>query len=183
MTSLRGMSEKERIAGLKALGCNPANHPSWYTAELHIKARDELHKKHRENLKEYEPKEIPVPPQDLIAFAKLHNTTRVVIESPYSGDIPRNIAYAEACMLDSLGRGEAPFLSHLLYPRVWDDALPQVRAAGISLGHAWIVHAHFLAVYTDLGISSGMKLGIVAARQLNRQIFFRTIGGDWDASN
>ena len=39
----------------------------------------------------------------------------VIIESPYMGDVQRNIAYAQQCMGDSLKRGEAQFASHLLY--------------------------------------------------------------------
>jgi hypothetical protein len=39
----------------------------------------------------------------------------VVVESPYAGDVERNVKYAKACMLDCLHRGEAPFASHLLY--------------------------------------------------------------------
>ena len=39
---------------------------------------------------------------------------RVIIESPYAGEIDKNTAYARRCMRDSLDRGEAPFASHLL---------------------------------------------------------------------
>ena len=38
---------------------------------------------------------------------------RVIIESPYSGDIPRNLLYARLCVFDCLQRGEAPYASHL----------------------------------------------------------------------
>ena len=32
----------------------------------------------------------------------------VVLESPYAGDVARNVRYARACLRDSLLRGEAP---------------------------------------------------------------------------
>lgn len=80
----------------------------------------------------------------------------VVIESPYAGDIERNIRYARLAMLDSLHRGEAPFLSHLMYTQVWDDGNPSLREMGIRAGQAWARRAAKVAVYTDLGISSGM---------------------------
>ena len=40
---------------------------------------------------------------------------KVIIESPYTGDVERNLEYARRCMRDSIKRGEAPFASHLLY--------------------------------------------------------------------
>ncbi|MEK7211264.1 MAG: hypothetical protein AAB731_01390 [Patescibacteria group bacterium] len=40
---------------------------------------------------------------------------RVILESPFSGDVKRNIAYARACIRDCLRRGEAAIASHLLY--------------------------------------------------------------------
>ena len=39
----------------------------------------------------------------------------VIIESPYAGDISKNVEYAWKCPIDSCSRGEAPFASHLLY--------------------------------------------------------------------
>ncbi len=55
--------------------------------------------------------------------ARLPNLKRVILESPYAGDIERNIAYARAAVNDSLIHGEAPIASHLLYTQdgVLDD--------------------------------------------------------------
>lgn len=60
----------------------------------------------------------------------------VIVESPYAGDIERNVAYARACIADCLKRGEAPFASHLLYtqPGVLDDGVP---AEDRWLGEWW----------------------------------------------
>lgn len=80
-----------------------------------------------------------------------------IIESPYAGDIETNEAYARECMLDSLYRGEAPYLSHLLYTQVLDDSIPKQRKIGIEAGFAWKRSPDVLTVfYTDLGISDGM---------------------------
>ncbi len=46
---------------------------------------------------------------------------RVIIESPYSGDIPRNLLYARLCVFDCLNRGEAPYASHLFFTQVLND--------------------------------------------------------------
>ena len=54
-----GLSDEQeaaRIAGLKALGLNPMNHPGWFTAYDHKVAFAGLHQKHRETLDQYRPK-------------------------------------------------------------------------------------------------------------------------------
>lgn len=85
---------------------------------------------------------------------------RVVIESPYAGHTERNLAYARVCMLDSLERGEAPIASHLLYTQVLSDDVPEERSQGIEAGLAWHDCAEVVAVYTDLGISGGMRIAL-----------------------
>lgn len=56
---------------------------------------------------------------------------RVFVASPYAGDVARNERYARACMVDSLARGEAPFVPHLLYTQLLDGvehkASPEAR--------------------------------------------------------
>lgn len=101
---------------------------------------------------------------------------RVVIESPYSGQVKRNVAYARAAMVDCLARGEACIASHLLITQVYNDLDPEQRATGIAAGHAWIPVADALVVYTDYGISSGMSQGIAfAAQQEGVEIEYRKI--------
>lgn len=107
---------------------------------------------------------------------------RVIIESPFAGATPedaaRNLAYARACLRDCLLRGEAPFASHLLYtqPGVLDDNNAVERAHGIAVGLEWGRSADVSAVYTDLGISSGMHQGIAAAKEHGRRLDFRSLG-------
>jgi len=100
---------------------------------------------------------------------------RVLIESPYAGDVENNIAYARKCMRDSLDRGEAPFASHLLYTQhgILDDYDPRERKLGIEAGLIWGACASLTAVYIDLGISDGMKLGIKRAIQERRPVVWR----------
>lgn len=102
----------------------------------------------------------------------------VIVESPYAGDIERNTAFARACVRDCLMRGEAPIASHLLYtqPGVLRDEVPEERQHGINAGLAWGRVADATVVYTDLGISRGMKYGIEAAEHDARPIEFRTLG-------
>lgn len=99
----------------------------------------------------------------------------VIIESPYAGNVGDNEEYARDCLYDSLWRGEAPFASHLLYPQVLDDDVEYERNWGIQAGLELAKRADLTAVYTDRGISRGMRLGIEAAKIANREIVYRTL--------
>lgn len=101
----------------------------------------------------------------------------VLVESPYAGHRRRNDAYLRACILDALRRGEAPFASHALYTQVLDDTIPEERAQGIEAGLAWGARAEVSAVYVDLGISGGMRLGIERAKAEGRTVEMRTVEG------
>jgi hypothetical protein len=103
----------------------------------------------------------------------------VIVESPLSGDVPRNLRYARACMRDCLLRGEAPFASHLLYAQdgILDDTKPDERRMGIDAGLEWGARSERSVVYTDLGISPGMAIGIDAALALGRTVEYRTLPG------
>ncbi len=103
---------------------------------------------------------------------------RVVIESPFAGDVERNIEYARRCLADSLARGEAPFASHLLYtqPGVLDDTIPEERKNGMYAGFEWGSQADLCAVYKDLGVSPGMEEGIRRATNAGVPHTFRSIG-------
>lgn len=80
-------------------------------------------------------------------------------------------------MRDSLDRGEAPFASHLLYPQVLDDGNSRERMQGMSAGFVWGQHAELVAVYCDLGVSEGMRVGIRAAEQNGVTVEYRDLGG------
>lgn len=104
-------------------------------------------------------------------------TRLVIVESPYAGDVNHNIAYARACMRDCILRGEAPFASHLLYtqPGVLDDGNEAERQHGILVGFYWRKAAHATVVYTDLGISRGMAMGILDAERQGHPVERRSI--------
>ena len=101
----------------------------------------------------------------------------VIVESPFAGDVERNVEYARACLRDSLARGEAPIASHLLstQPGVLRDDHPEERQWGIDAGLAWGKVAEATAVYTDRGLSNGMKYGIERAQQDGRPVEYRSI--------
>jgi hypothetical protein len=107
---------------------------------------------------------------------------RVIVESPYRGDRELNLAYLRAAMRDCLLRNEAPFASHGLYaqPGVLDDGIPEQRRNGIEAGFAWGEVADATVVYTDLGVTDGMREGMRHALRAGRPIEHRTLPG-WKA--
>lgn len=102
---------------------------------------------------------------------------RVIVESPYAGEVKRNVQYARLCLKDCLERDESPFASHLLYtqPGVLNDEIPEERTRGIEAGLRWGQVADVTVVYTDLGISTGMQHGIRAAEAVGRPVEYRSI--------
>lgn len=105
---------------------------------------------------------------------------RVVVESPYAGDIDRNMTYLRACFADCLRRHEAPIASHKLYtdiPECQDD-VPERRSFGIEAGFAWGVLADKIVIYTDFGISGGMQRAIEYYAKANVEIEYRQLPTD-----
>ena len=107
-----------------------------------------------------------------LAEARRATHTPVILESPYCDAPPE---YVHDCIADSLRRGEAPIASHVLYTTALDDAVWGEREAGISAGFAWRVFAARTVVYTDLGISSGMRFGIEHAESIGQEIVYRSL--------
>jgi hypothetical protein len=92
---------------------------------------------------------------------------RVIVESPYAGKtkeaIGINEAYGEFVMHDCLvNYNESPYASHLLYTRknVLRDEVPEDRKLGIEAGFYWRDVTEKSVFYTDLGVTSGMVLGM-----------------------
>ena len=102
---------------------------------------------------------------------------KVIIESPYAGDVERNLGYARRCLRDSLRRGEAPIASHLLYTQdgVLDDLIPEERSLGINAGLEWLTVADKHIFYMDHGMSKGMKNALMRSIETDIEIEFRMI--------
>ena len=92
---------------------------------------------------------------------------RVILESPFAGDIERNIKYARLCVRDSLLRGESPIASHLLYTQegILNDEIEFERMHGINAGLAWKKVADLQVFYIDYGLSNGMQYGMDYAKE------------------
>jgi hypothetical protein len=92
----------------------------------------------------------------------------VIVESPYSGNIRKNRAYARKAVRDCLLRGESPIASHLLHtqPTILKDGVPEERAMGMEAGWAWMPVADAVVVYADYGFSMGMFAGMKRAGEV-----------------
>ena len=103
----------------------------------------------------------------------------VIVESPFAGDIERNLRYLRAALHDCLMRGEAPYASHAIYtqPGVLNDSDYNERELGIRAGLFWGDKADATVVYNDIGQSAGMNYGIEAARRSARPVEYRTLPG------
>lgn len=99
----------------------------------------------------------------------------VCIESPFAGDRERNSKYLAAAIKDCINLGEAPFAMHGFYPQFLDDNVPGERELGMNCGFNWMLSGDLVAVYYDLGISAGMREGIVFAAHHALRLEFRSL--------
>ena len=103
---------------------------------------------------------------------------RVVIESPFAGDIEANKEYLKRAVLDCLVRGESPYASHGFFTHFLDDADPAQRRAGIMAGLEWSKAAEAVVYYLDRGMSDGMRFALEKHTQAARTIEARLLSGD-----
>lgn len=101
----------------------------------------------------------------------------VAIESPYAGEVTRNVAYAKRAVLDCLRRNEAPYASHLFFTQegLLDDLKPEERELGIRAGLYWGASAKLRVFYIDLGWSKGMVQGFIYARSIFQSFEIRAL--------
>lgn len=101
----------------------------------------------------------------------------VILESPYAGDVERNVRFAKACVMDCLKQGESAFASHLYFtlPGLLDDGNVLEREVGIDAGLAWGRVADATVVYKNLGITPGMREGIKRAHHAGRPVEYRVL--------
>lgn len=103
----------------------------------------------------------------------------VILESPYAGEVELNVAYARACVRDSVLRGESPIASHLLFtqPGILNDLDPAERELGIAAGLAWLDRADGTIFYLDRGWSPGMIQAFDRVRREDRWFECRRLDG------
>lgn len=88
---------------------------------------------------------------------------RVIVESPFAGDIKLHLEYVRLACKDCVQRGEVPFASHMFFPQFLDDNVPEQRKLGIEMGYDFWDKAELVVFYTDYGISPGMEKALAKA--------------------
>jgi hypothetical protein len=102
------------------------------------------------------------------------------LESPYKGNVARNIRYAQFAAREMMFRyGEAAFASHLFYTQFMDDEIPTERQLGVRSSIVWARAVRSIAVYADFGITDGMRAAIESARDSQHVIQFRNLYEPW----
>lgn len=100
----------------------------------------------------------------------------VILESPFAGQVQRNKAYLQLCILDCLNtHNESPLASHQMFTDALDDLVPEERETGIQALAAWRPFAQRSVVYVDFGISTGMRYGIAAAEGCGQPVEMRNL--------
>jgi hypothetical protein len=107
---------------------------------------------------------------------------RVIMESPFAGNVERNVHYAKALMHKLAHEGYAPSASHLLYTQSLDDTLEFDRNLGINKGLDY-AHNKDSIIGIDLGISTGMKYGVKRAINEGRNYRFDTLSTNENVIN
>lgn len=113
---------------------------------------------------------------DLMAAAR---KTAVII-SPFMVEYPSKkdlfYRYAKRCAQDSMRRNEAPLVSHVFYYDLFGYSTVAIeRDLGFNSQLAWIRKCDLVVVYSDYGMTQGMKAAVDYAKFKNKKIEFRVI--------
>jgi hypothetical protein len=100
----------------------------------------------------------------------------IILESPFRGkDFNQALLYreyADACIRDSIERGESPYASHRIIPGALDDSIPAERNKG---RYAWWKHAAAIVFYIDNGMSEGMHKALQRAKTMQLVVEMRKL--------
>lgn len=100
---------------------------------------------------------------------EMKNRPKIYVASPYSGNIGKNSAAAIRYCHYVINQGKMPVASHLLYPQMLDDDIPEERELGQMFGLSLLALCDEVWVFGSR-ISSGMEAEIAEANRLNKPI-------------
>jgi len=102
---------------------------------------------------------------------EIRNRPRVYVASRYAGDVERNVVAAVRCCQFTIRRGCMPIASHLLYPQMLQDNIPEERELGTVFGLALLALCDEVWIFTDGdGLSPGMAAEEHEAKRLGKPI-------------
>jgi len=101
---------------------------------------------------------------------ELMHRKKVYVVSPYAGEVYRNIVNTKWYCRFVIKEGAIPIASHLMYPRFLNDMDPEERELGIMFGFSLMEGCDEVWVFTENGISEGMRREIHEAKRQKKRI-------------
>lgn len=94
---------------------------------------------------------------------------KVYIVSPYAGDVKSNVNNAIRYCRYAINRKKIPVASHLLYPQMLNDNIPEEREIGTLYGLSLLAICDEIWCFGD-ELSPGMEKEIKEAKRLKKRI-------------
>lgn len=101
------------------------------------------------------------------------NRNKVYVVSRYAGDVEANVAAAIRYCKFAIEKRKIPVASHLLYPQILNDNIPEERELGTMFGLALMMDCDEVWCF-GAAKSKGMQHEIHEAIRLNKPIRFFT---------
>ena len=98
------------------------------------------------------------------------NRRKIYVASKYAGDVDANVTAAITYCRRVIDEGHMPVASHLLYPQILNDNIPEERELGMLFGLALLAACDEVWVFGEL--SPGVVREIEEARRLNKRLKF-----------
>ena len=103
------------------------------------------------------------------------NRRKIYVASRYAGDVDANVAAAITYCRRVIDEGDMPVASHLLYPQILNDNIPEERELGLLFGLALLAACDEVWVFGE--VSPGVAQEIEEAKRLKKQIrYFEEVG-------
>lgn len=96
------------------------------------------------------------------------NRRKIYVASRYAGDVDKNVTAAIAYCHRVIDEGYMPVASHLLYPRILNDNIPEEREPGLLFGLSLLAICDEVWVFGT--VSPGVAQEIEEAKRLKKQI-------------
>lgn len=94
---------------------------------------------------------------------------KVYIVSPYAGDVDANVKNAVTYCRFAINKKKIPIASHLLYPQMLNDSIPEEREIGTLYGLSLLAICDEIWCFGD-ELSPGMEKEIKEAKRLRKRI-------------
>ena len=107
---------------------------------------------------------------------ELRSRPKVYVVSRYAGDIEKHVAAAVRCCRYAIRKGFMPVASHLMYPAILRDDVPEERVMGTQFGLALLAVCDEVWIFDDgTGMSDGMAAEESEARRLGKPIHYYSL--------